>query len=241
MDNGAVFFFVVIVFFFILWVAGGGPHKPISFAGPYITPITNENQTQVGYGPQLKIGGTLNLPGAALTGGEHTASATQSPAQPISTGSEGITLTHIAGDSANPAGFIQISLSSSAGASLDLTNWSLTSSAVNQSGQIPTGVLVMQLGTKNTLQDIVLKPGGKAVVTAGVSPASVSFEANECSGYLTDNQSEYNPCVKAHVNDPNFLTGSWYVYLGKSNGLWKTNDTVSLLNGSGKEVASVQY
>jgi hypothetical protein len=251
MDNGVVFFIVVIVFFFLLWIVGGGPSKPISFAGPYITPITNENQTQVGYGPQLKVGGTLNLPGAALTGGEHTSSAvTQSqtlPAQSTpnvqstSPGNGLVTLTHIAGGSSNPTGYVEISVSSSAGADTDITNWSLTSSDVDQSGLIPTGVLVMQLGASNTLQDIVLRPGDKAIVAAGNSPAATSFEGNECTGYLTSNQSEYNSCVQAHVNDPNFLTGTWYVYLGKSGGLWQTSDTVSLLDDDGNEVTSVSF
>ena len=50
MRSEFLFFLAMLVVFFVLWLAGGGPSKPISFAGPYITPITNVDQTQVGYG-----------------------------------------------------------------------------------------------------------------------------------------------------------------------------------------------
>jgi hypothetical protein len=107
---------------------------------------------------------------------------------------------------------------------------------------IPTGILVMRLGTSNTLQEIILRPGDKATVAPGVSPAVSSFEANQCSGYLTTNESAYNPCVTAHVDDAGFLVGNWYVYLGRTTALWKASgDTISLLDGSGKVVASRAY
>ena len=38
--------------------------KPISFAGPFITPITNVGQTQSGYGPAL--GGTISAEGSSV-------------------------------------------------------------------------------------------------------------------------------------------------------------------------------
>jgi hypothetical protein len=245
MDNPGAFFLVVIAFFFFLWLAGGGPNRQISFAGPYITPVTNENQTQVGYGPQLKIGGTVKLPGATVTAGEKTSGAaqTQYPApQNTSTYRNAVTVAHVAGNSNNPSGYAEIIVSPSAGQSIDITGWSVTSSANRLSGQIPTGVLLLQLGANNTLQDILLKPGDKATVTAGMSPAVSSFQANGCTGYLASQQSSYTSCLKAHVNDPGFLSGIWYVYLGRSTAVWKSSgDTISVLDGSGKVVASTSY
>jgi hypothetical protein len=247
----------IFIFIFLLWAFAGGPSRSISFAGPFITPITNEGQTQIGYGPQIKIGGTINLPGAALTTGERSQTAAQTATQAQSsnasaantaTGSgsssnEGlVTITHIAGDTANPTGYVQISVSSSAGKDVDITNWSITSSVNKESGLISTGILVLQLGKSNTLQEIELRPGDKATIAPGASPAVSSFEANECSGYLTTNVSEYNTCVAAHANDPGFLLGNWYVYLGRTTALWKSSgDIVSLLDGSGNPVASYSY
>lgn len=257
--GGGTFIVGVLLLFFLLWVFAGGPSRPISFSGPYITPITNEGQTQAGYGPQVKVGGTVTLPGATISATERgqtsssNSSAATSPAStqsaPASTqtsasspSSSGITLTHVAGDTNNPDGYIQIALSSAAGASVDITNDILTSSSVRESGEIPTGILLMRLGTGNTLQEIILKPGGKAVVAPGASPVQASFEANTCSGYLTSNESEYNSCVTAHVNDAGFLLGWWYVYLGRTSSLWKaSDDTVSLLDGSDNVIAQTSY
>lgn len=256
MDD-AMFAIGIIVFFFLLWAFAGGPSRPISFAGPFITPITNEGETQSAYGPKVTVNKTITLPGAALTATERSSS--ESNASGASTGSSNsqsstgsgssassvsgiVTLSHIAGDANNPDGYIQISVSPNAGQSVDITNWIVTSSAARESSPIPTGILVMQLGTDNTLQEIILKPGDKAVIATGASPAVSSFEANECSGYLTSNQSEYNSCVTAHVKDANFLAGLWYVYLGRSTPLWHSSgDTVSVLDSDGNLIAETTY
>ena len=49
-------YFGIIIFFFILWVYSGGPAHPISFAGPYITPITDVGVSSTGYGNQVSAG-----------------------------------------------------------------------------------------------------------------------------------------------------------------------------------------
>ena len=243
MENGGAFFFGLIVFFFLLWAFAGGPSRPISFAGPFITPITNEGQTQVGYGPQLKIGGTVNLPGATIGVAENPSARPSTPLPANTSSYTGlVTISHIAGSTDNPTGYVQIAVSPTAGKSVDVTGWSVTSSANKQSGLIPTGILLLRLGTSNTLQEILLKPGDKAVIAPGTSPAASSFEANKCSGYLTSTQSDYNPCVQAHANEVGFLLGIWYVYLGRTTALWNnTGDTISLLDGSGHVVSSSAY
>ena len=50
MKSDGLFFLGVIAFFFILWFATGGPTRPMSFAGPYITPITDVGTVSSGYG-----------------------------------------------------------------------------------------------------------------------------------------------------------------------------------------------
>lgn len=49
MSDG-LFFVGVLFFFFLLWFVSGGPTREISFAGPYITPITDVGDEQEGYG-----------------------------------------------------------------------------------------------------------------------------------------------------------------------------------------------
>jgi hypothetical protein len=47
--NDYLFYIALIFFFFIIWLYAGGPNNPISFSGPYITPVTDVGSTQVGY------------------------------------------------------------------------------------------------------------------------------------------------------------------------------------------------
>jgi hypothetical protein len=242
MQGEGFFFLGILGFFFILWAYSGGPTRPISYAGAYITPITNVGQTQVGYGPKFTLGGSLTLPGVAVTGGTHSPNTSVQNNSPYASV---ITLSHATGavfGTAAKEGFIQISVASSAGKDIDVTGWKLSSSATGASATIPTGALVMHLNAKNTQQEILLHPGDQAGIADGASPVGTSFEENKCLGYVNQNQSLYNPCVAGHVNEAGFLTGNWYAYLGRSAPLWgASHDTVTLSDTSGKTVASVSY
>ncbi|MDR3547913.1 MAG: lamin tail domain-containing protein [Candidatus Pacebacteria bacterium] len=227
----------IFLFIFILWAYTGGPSRPISVAGPYITPITNLGQTQVGYGPKLQIGGSISLPAATLGATGRTQTI-----QNTSSFSGTVTLVHLTGDKNVPTGYARITVSSTAGKDVDLTGWKLVSVKNGTSGTIPTGILVMKLGASNTLQEIILRPGDKAVVAPTTSPVNASFEANQCSGYLLTQQSLYNACVNQHANAAEFLVGTWYVYLGKNGAIWNENgDTIELIDNSGKVVDSYTY
>ncbi|HEX8591602.1 MAG TPA: lamin tail domain-containing protein [Candidatus Paceibacterota bacterium] len=46
----AWFVVAIFLFAFVLWVSTGGPSRPISFSGPFITPITDVGDTQEAYG-----------------------------------------------------------------------------------------------------------------------------------------------------------------------------------------------
>lgn len=49
--NDVWLFIGFLVFLFVLWVYADGPNNPISFSGPYITPVTAPGVSQTGYGP----------------------------------------------------------------------------------------------------------------------------------------------------------------------------------------------
>jgi len=52
----------------------------------------------------------------------------------------------------------------------------------------------------------------------------------------------YNGCVNAHKNDPDFLGDTWRIYLGRTNSLWRTkNEIVRLLDAGGKTVDAFSY
>ncbi|MEK7602552.1 MAG: hypothetical protein AAB472_03640 [Patescibacteria group bacterium] len=49
MKTDALFVVMCILFLFAAWVATGGPTRPVSTAGPYITPVTRSGEESQGY------------------------------------------------------------------------------------------------------------------------------------------------------------------------------------------------
>lgn len=239
MNSDASFFLGVIAFFFILWLYTGGPTRPISYAGAYITPITGLGQTQVGYGPQIQIKGIFNRGNVTIGSASSTAPQTQNDSPYSSL----VALARATGTASAPSGYLQILVSSNAGKDVDITGWKIQSSATGASATIPTGALLLRTDAKNTQQEILLRPGDKADITSGTSPVGTSFEENKCIGYvLTSKQSLYTPCLKQHANEGGFFTGTWYAYLNRSTSLWKpTSDSITVLDASGKTVGSFTY
>ena len=246
MSDG-LFFSVCIVFFFILWIAGGGPTKPISFAGPFITPITNEGQTQSGYGPQLKlpVAATISNNGTSVTAGVRSTSNSDTSSGIANTSPYAgeVTLVHQVGGltSSDPSKeYLDIKLASTVSTDVDITGWKVKSAVSGASATIPQGAKSLKLGPIS-LQDIELSPGNSAVITTGASPVSVSFEQNTCDSYLSK-ESTYNQCVDNESSSSNFLTGIWSVYLDKNVRLWKnSSETIELIDGSGKVVDNFSY
>ncbi len=239
MSDG-LFFTLVVVFFFVLWVVSGGPSKPISFAGPFITPITNSNLTKTTSGST--IGSTISSDlNSSTSGGRSGTNATGIP--DTSSYSGHVVLTHyVSGlNSSNPEHeYLGLEVVGSAPESVDISGWTVKSTVSGASATIPLGVQMLQLGTV-TLEPITLHQGDTAVITTGPSPVNVSFEQNGCSNYLTDALT-YSQCFAAQNSDSNFLSGIWRIYLGKTYRLWKnSNDTIELLDGSGNVVDSFSY
>ena len=52
----------------------------------------------------------------------------------------------------------------------------------------------------------------------------------------------YNGCVEAHRNDPDFKGNTWRIYLGRTNSMWRTQrELVKLLDVTGKTVDAFSY
>ena len=231
MGDGMLFL-VGIIFFFILWVVSGGPTKPISFAGPFITPITNVGQTQKGYGPDVALGGTLSAGGASVGVAEKKTSPFANQ----------VFLNHSINElnSSPNYEYLTLQVSSNSTQPVNVSDWKLVSKTTDESAVIPQGVPLLTLGTV-TLQPILLNPGATVTITTGMSPVNVSYAENSCTNLLS-NQPNYMKCVTAHRSDPNFISNSWRIYLNKSVQIWKNSgDTLELLDANGKVVDSFSY
>jgi hypothetical protein len=243
MSDG-LFFTLIIGFFFIVWLVGGGPHRPISFTGPFITPITTVGEAQNAYGP--------NLSGKISAGGVTVGSSIPTSSIPANTTPDNIPntspyagkvfLSHSVNGlgSANPAQeYLTLILSPANTANLDITGWRVVSIKTGTSAPIPEGAQTLTLGTVN-IAPIELRPGAAANIISGFSPVNVSYEENECTNYLS-NPSNYERCFSEHASATGFYTGNWDVYLNENHTLWQQSDTIELLDGNGKVVDSFAY
>lgn len=84
--------------------------------------------------------------------------------------------------------------------------------------------------------DYVNKVGRCQVVLS--PPTTVS---GSCQSFLVSHLN-YNGCVDTHKNDPDFLSGAWRIYLGRTNSMWRTqHEIVKLLDINGKTVDAFSY
>ena len=193
MSDG-VFIVGFILFFFAAWLAGGGPNKPISFAGPFITPITTYNTEQVGYGDQigpLSIGSAQNSLFSiqqAVTGLKQDVQGAKlygevSPYR----GKVEISWGHnISATDANQE-YITIRATNEAKGGVTISGWRLVSASNDRSGRIPQGQELLSRSSSAT-SPIILYPNQVAIITSGESPVDVSFRENKCTGYQTQSK-----------------------------------------------------
>jgi len=85
--------------------------------------------------------------------------------------------------------YIEISLSFNSQQSFDITNWKLEGK--KRKVIIPQAVPLYLANRVNLQENIVLKPGDKAIFLTGKSPLGVSFRLNKCSGYFEQSQVFY--------------------------------------------------
>lgn len=209
MQGEGFLFLAVMVLIFVVWVATGGPSRPISFAGPFITPITNVGVTQTGYGSMSVHKGVVNI--SSGQGSSHVATAPTSVSNlqsQFNVLSTEVANTVTFGDPSPYRGLVTIGpgntsatdpkqeyvtlrASSSAGQNISITGWRLVSGASNFGATIGAGVELPRSGNINSEGPIVLRPGDAADIVTGESPVGYSFKENMCIGYLAQHQVFY--------------------------------------------------
>lgn len=208
MQSEGFFFLAILGFFFVLWLAGGGPTKPFSFSGPYITPVTGVDQTQIGYGDTKWVKGvevTGSLPSVKteeirgdLKNAERRLVDLQvevKKQQLFSTPSPKRGMVRISGGNLSTTDinkeYFTIQVPSSAKEPVTITGWTVSSIATDKSAVIGGGTALPSSGSVNSSAPIVLNPGQRAYILTGESPIGGSFAENMCTGYLERNQTFY--------------------------------------------------
>jgi len=216
MQHDALFFVGIFIFIFLVWLATGGPTHPISFAGPYLSSPTTAGDITTYFLPRASFGlgdSNANLPqiSSGSTGGgpieqnlESINDQTNQLAEQVRAAANFgtpspyrglVTISHNTGGPSNQdptEQYIEIDASRNATASIDISGWQLVSTVTNYFGIIPEAAEVPSSGSVNPTAPIMLAPGEQAIISTGLSPIGVSFEENECTGYLGQYQT-YSP------------------------------------------------
>jgi hypothetical protein len=223
MQQEVWFFIGIFVFIFVMWIAIGGPTRAVRFDVPTIA-WSSGTSTPLGGGgaffslPQAPYGiGTarfvLEEPEAdsddapSDAGGASPLPYASLPGAPAGIPSPyygAVTLERTIGaPGASDPALEQVTLrvSPAATSSIDITGWTLVSSASRSAGAIPGGTPVPAAGIVNPVQDIVLAPGERAIVATGPSPIGISFKENACIGYFGQYQ-RFDPVLPLACPDP---------------------------------------
>lgn len=191
------FYSLAVLFIFVAWVYTGGPNKPFSFSGPFITPITDVGQTQVGYGDS-------NIPFNHYDNGS-TWGNTKDTSIPASQRSARTGEVRISSGNLNSTDTRSeyLVLRSDSSSDVSITGWRLVAAKAGVNVTIPSGTLIAQKGgvLSRNLTSIVLKPNTEAYVSTGVSPVENSFQETKCTGYLNANNA-FNPFLSSRCPAP---------------------------------------
>lgn len=198
MSDG-ILFAGIILFFFLLWFVSGGPTRPISFSGPYITPITDVGDVQSGYDSDE---GWLNIPDAPSFFGDGSSLAGDATIANPSPLHGQVRIVNVAAghDGDEESEYVAIELASEATAPVTISGWRLRSDATYKSAVIPNGAVLPKRGVNRTAP-ITLEPGDRALIATGDSPIGVSFRENRCTGYFGTRQ-EFRPSLYSDCPAP---------------------------------------
>lgn len=212
MKGDGIFFLGVLAFFFILWFATGGPSKPISFAGPYITPITDVDTVQEGYGDTPAVDFRSDSVWSNIMGGSFSGGANLGGVNNPSPYQGQVRVSGTGGTSSEDPDREYVTIRASGKDSIDITGWRLVSGASGRGARIPEGTTLPRSGRVNDTGRIVLNPGDEAIVVTGEAPTGVSFRENMCTGYFMSRQEFYpslgNRCPSAYEEFQNHYTGN---------------------------------
>jgi len=192
---GDVFLFLgIFLLFFVIWVASGGPSRPISFAGPYLRPISGPGTGAEAYGdpnayPGFSTGITIGGWGAGVSSGGGGVTGSSGSASSVSL----IPDSYGAKETNEDKEYLTLT----ATANVSTAGWKLVSQKTGKGAALPQGAEVPQSGRVNMLAPIELRAGDTMIIVSGRSPVGVSFRENMCTGYFEERQDFRPPLTQA--------------------------------------------
>lgn len=223
MKGDAFFFLGIFIFIFVVWAATSGPTRPISFSGPFLTPLTATGETHGYYISKEYLSKGYSPDGMAGSSGNSTqdvnyqiqqaqTSADQLKAKLAALEKFGdpspyknkvyIGQRPYSGSTADPSQeYLTLQLSSSATSSVNITGWTIESTVTGKSQVLPAGTTVPMSGLINAIEPVRLSPGDLVYIITGSSPIGASFRTNMCIGYFAQYQ-KFSPSLSNTCPSP---------------------------------------
>lgn len=169
MDAGKEFKTFVFIFLMIalIWLFTGGPLRPSAKSGLFL------------FKPQEKAAEQVQKPLKQITGGKPSTTPAANQ-ETIDTATLNI---RNAKESDLNKEYVEIQASKDNKNSLNISKWRLKGK-IGLDIAVGQGAILYLPGQNNPQQEIILKPGEKAVIVTGASPLGTSFHLNKCIGYF---------------------------------------------------------
>jgi lamin tail-like protein len=174
MRSDVILFGSILIFIFVIWIYTGGPQHPISFAGPYLTPITDVDDESEAYGPTDS--GSL----WSSWGDDDTSSTVQDiPDAGRSPFAGDVTIS--GGDlNTDSARSEYLVLNSNTDSDVTITGWRLVSSKDGTEVRIPDGTYERNSRSRT----IELSGGDELVITSGSRSRADIETGNDNTWYV---------------------------------------------------------
>lgn len=194
MKNDLLLVIGVLVFIFILWVYTGGPSRPISFAGPYLTPITTSGDVSEGYyadDAERSFWGAFREGWTSIGPGSGSAE----PGADFVPGDLSLSGGNTSAEDPDEEYLV---IRNTGNANVSVSGWRLASERSGAGAAIPLGERIARTTGRT---GIVLGPGEEAIVVTGESPIRTSFLETRCTGYL-DSSDRFVPSLSTGCPAP---------------------------------------
>ncbi len=193
-------FILFLIVLGVVWVYTGGPSRPISLSGPFLSPPLV---------PQIPIGGGAGQPGGiqADQGAVQATNPFSSYRGVIATAdispyASSVTLRADNTQTTDPKNeYISIRIEPGLKNTVTLSGWKIVDDGSGAQVNIGMGVQIPFLGQVNTADPITLTSNSTVYVTTGRSPNGVSYRLNECTGYFAQSQ-QWSPSLPSECPSP---------------------------------------
>jgi hypothetical protein len=216
-----------LLFIFVVWFGTGGPKRPITKQGPFITPITTPDSKQVGYGSLYPGYGTASYKsidytnysknkistGGVSSGSLNTTQVnTQNTQTTINALQQQVNDLKETGYYSSLKGKVKISLGNiygndpqteylslyiSGNEPVDITGFTLVSTSTKYIMTIPNAKIIAGKNGEGNYTSTIVSPGDTVYLSTGRSPIGASFKENACSGYLSTDYS-FTPSLSSY-------------------------------------------